>query len=103
RSSSLLLSASRPFAARYHLEPFFFVRRHAAVLLPSVAIMFAASTLTPKQIRRASLVIFLFAIALMSLILRLGPEIKGAKRWFQIGFISLQPSEFVKPAFIVLT
>jgi cell division protein FtsW len=39
----------------------------------------------------------------MALILVLGPEIKGAKRWLQIGVISLQPSEFVKPAFIVLT
>src|SRR6185437_12448459 len=68
-----------------------------------LVLSFAASTLTPKQIRRASLVIFLVGIALMALILGLGPEIKGAKRWFQIGFISLQPSEFVKPAFIVLT
>ena len=79
------------------------MRRHAALLLPSVAIMFAASTLTPKQIRRASLVIFLVGIALMALILVLGPEIKGAKRWLQLGAVSIQPSEFVKPAFIVLT
>ena len=99
----LSFAASPPIAAKYDLEPIHFVRRHAALLLPSVAIMFAASTLTPKQIRRASLVIFLVGIALMALILGLGPEIKGAKRWFQIGFISLQPSEFVKPAFIVLT
>src|SRR4029078_6900591 len=103
RSSSLLLSASRPFAARYHLEPFFFVRRHAALLLPAVAIMFAASTLTPKQIRRTSLVLFVVGIALMARVLVLGPEIKGAKRWLQLGAISIQPSEFVKPAFIVLT
>jgi cell division protein FtsW len=99
----LSFAASPPIAAKYDLEPFHFVRRHAALLLPSVVIMFAASTLTPKQIRRASLVIFLVGIALMALILGLGPEIKGAKRWLQIGFISLQPSEFVKPAFIVLT
>ena len=99
----LLFAASPPIAAKYDLEPFHFVRRHAALILPSVAIMFAASTLTPKQIRRASLVIFLVGIALIALILGLGPEIKGAKRWLQIGFISLQPSEFVKPAFIVLT
>ena len=51
----------------------------------------------------SSLVIFVVGIALMALILGLGPEIKGAKRWLQIGFVSIQPSEFVKPAFIVLT
>ena len=99
----LSLAASPAIAAKYHLEPFYFVRRQAALLLPAVAIMFAASTLTPKQIRRASLVIFVVGIALMALILGLGPEIKGAKRWLQIGFVSIQPSEFVKPAFIVLT
>ena len=99
----LSLAASPPIAAKYHLEPFYFVRRHAALLLPAVVIMFAASTLTPKQIRRASLVIFLVGIVLMAVILFLGPEVKGAKRWLQIGALSIQPSEFVKPAFIVLT
>ena len=63
----LSLAASPPIAAKYNLEPFYFVRRHAALLLPSVAIMFAASTLTPKQIRRTSLVIFVVGIALMAL------------------------------------
>jgi cell division protein FtsW len=48
-------------------------------------------------------VIFLGGIALMALILVLGPEIKGAKRWLELGVISVQPSEFVKPAFVVLT
>ena len=99
----LSLAASPPIAAKYHLEAFYFVRRQAALLLPAIAIMFSASTLTPKQIRRASLVIFVVGIALMALILGLGPEIKGAKRWLQIGFLTIQPSEFVKPAFIVLT
>jgi cell division protein FtsW len=99
----LSLAASPPIAEKYNLEYFYFVRRHAALLLPAVAIMFAASTLTPKQIRRTSFVIFLVGIALMLLILFLGPEVKGAKRWLQLGSFSLQPSEFVKPAFIVLT
>src|SRR3989337_1362487 len=99
----LSLAASPPIAAKFDLEPFYFVRRHAALLLPAVAIMFAASTLTPKQIRRASLVIFGVGIALMVLALLFGPEIKGAKRWLQLGVVSIQPSEVMKPAFIVLT
>jgi cell division protein FtsW len=99
----LSLAASPPIAEKYDLEPFYFVRRHAALLLPAVAIMFAASTLTPKQIRRSSLVIYLIGILLMALIIFVGPEIKGAKRWLQMGVVSLQPSEFVKPAFVVLT
>ena len=99
----LSLAASPPIAAKYNLEPFYFVRRQAAMLLPGVVIMFAASTLTPKQIRRASLVIFVVGIALMAATMLVGPEIKGARRWLQFGFFSIQPSEFVKPAFVVLT
>jgi cell division protein FtsW len=99
----LSLAASPPIAEKLDLESFYFVRRHAMMLLPAVAVMFAASTLTPKQIRRTSLVIFFIGIALMIGILFFGPEVKGAKRWLQVGAFSLQPSEFVKPAFIVLT
>jgi cell division protein FtsW len=99
----LSLAASPSIAAKYDLEPFYFVRRHAALLLPALAILFLASTLTPKQIRRTSLIVFIVGCVLMALIIFIGPEIKGAKRWLQIGFVSLQPSEFVKPAFVVLT
>ncbi|MGV1014643.1 MAG: putative lipid II flippase FtsW [Methyloceanibacter sp.] len=99
----LSLAASPPIAVKYDLEPFYFVRRHAALLLPALAIMFAASTLTPKQIRRASLIVFIVGCLLMALVIFVGPEVKGARRWLQMGMISLQPSEFVKPAFVVLT
>jgi cell division protein FtsW len=99
----LSLAASPPIAEKFDLEPFYFVRRHAALLLPSAVLLFAVSTLSPKQIRRASLVIFIVGIGLMALAMLVGPEIKGAKRWLQLGFLSIQPSEFGKPAFIVLT
>ncbi len=99
----LSLAASPPIAAKFNVESFYFVRRHAVLLLPAAMIMFVASVLTPKQIRRASLVIFAGGIGLMVLALLVGPEIKGAQRWLQFGAFSVQPSEFVKPAFVVLT
>ncbi|MCB1547527.1 MAG: FtsW/RodA/SpoVE family cell cycle protein, partial [Hyphomicrobiaceae bacterium] len=91
----LSLAASPPIAERLGLDQFHFVRRHVGMLIPAFAIMFAVSTLTPKQIRRASFVIFLVGVALMVGILFIGPEVKGATRWLQIGAFSLQPSEFV--------
>ena len=68
-----------------------------AASCPAVAIMFAASTLTPKQIRRASLIIFIVGIALMVATMFIGPEIKGAKRWLQLGFV-LDPAFRVREA-----
>ncbi|MEG6509120.1 putative lipid II flippase FtsW [Methyloligella sp. 2.7D] len=102
--AGLLLSfaASPPMAARYDLEPLYFVRRHAIMMVPALILMFAASTLSPKYIRRASLVIFAGGLFMMLLALWIGPEIKGAQRWLQLGPMSIQPSEFVKPAFVVL-
>jgi len=99
----LSLAASPPIAEKLGLDQFHFVRRHIGLLVPAFALMFVVSTLSPKQIRRASLVIFVIGIVLMIGILFIGPEVKGAKRWLPLGQFSLQPSEFVKPAFIVLT
>ena len=33
----------------------------------------------------------------------LGPDIKGASRWLIVGNMSMQPSEFIKPFFVVIT
>jgi cell division protein FtsW len=99
----LSLAASPPIAAKFNLDPFHFVQRQALLLIPSIFIMLWGSLLSPTQIRRASLIIFLVGLALMIATQFIGPEIKGARRWIQFGIVSLQPSEFVKPAFIVLT
>lgn len=98
----LCFAASPPVAARYGLEPLYFVRREAMMMPLAVIVMFLASTLSPKMIRRVSLVIFFGGLFLMLLALLVGPEIKGAQRWLQFGPLTIQPSEFVKPAFVVL-
>jgi cell division protein FtsW len=85
------------------LDPFYFIHRHAAFLAPALAVLIATSLMSPRQVRRVALVVFLIALALTAATLVIGPEIKGARRW--IGFLgmSIQPSEFLKPAFVVLS
>src|SRR6185436_19843756 len=46
--------------------------------------------------------LFAGSFTLMMATLFIGPEIKGATRWLQFGGFSLEPSEFVKPALVVL-
>jgi len=98
----LSLAGSPPVAERLGLDSFHFAKRHVAFFVPSVAVMIAASFLTPRQVRRVALVVFLVAITLMFATLFVGDEIKGARRWISVGAFALQPSEFVKPAFVVL-
>lgn len=98
----LSLAASPPVAGRLGLEPFYFVNRHMVFVVMSAAVMLVVSLLTPRQIRRISLVVFILSVAIVALTPHFGPEIKGARRWMVIAGINIQASEFLKPAFIVI-
>ncbi|MFO1135629.1 MAG: putative peptidoglycan glycosyltransferase FtsW [Rhodoblastus sp.] len=92
------MAGSPPVAERLHLPTFYFVNHQAMYLAPAVAVMIGASFLTPRQVRRTALVVFIGAMALVFAALLFGAEVKGARRWI----FGVQPSEFVKPAFAVL-
>jgi len=47
--------------------------------------------------------VYLVGVVLCLMALKFGPEIKGAHRWIGLGSFGIQPSEFVKPAFVVLS
>lgn len=98
----LSLAASPPVAQRLGLDSFHFVKRHAVYVIPALAVMFSVSLLAPRQIRRLALVVYLVGLVLLVLTLLFGAEVKGARRWFSFAGIAIQPSEFVKPAFVVL-
>ena len=94
----MALAASPAVAERLNLSTFHFVNRQALMLIPTAALMIATSFLSPRHVRRAALLAFLVSFALIILALMFGAEVKGARRWI----FGLQPSEFIKPAFVVL-
>ncbi len=96
------LAASPPVAERLGLDEFHFVTRQLMYAGPAVIALIAASMLSPQQARRLCLIIAVVGFAMMALTLVIGAEVKGATRWLNIGGVSVQPSEFVKPAFVVL-
>jgi cell division protein FtsW len=98
----LSLAASPPVAARLGLDPFYFVNRHIMFLLPANAVMLAMSFLTGQQIRRISIIVFVISLIMVAATPHFGAEIKGARRWLVIAGVNIQPSEFLKPAFIVI-
>ncbi|MDH3194908.1 MAG: putative lipid II flippase FtsW, partial [Hyphomicrobiales bacterium] len=99
----LSFAASPPVAERIGLAPMHFVLRHAIYVPLAAAVMIGFSLLTPRQVRRAALVMLAAGLVLMVLVLFIGAEIKGSRRWLSVASFSLQPSEFVKPAFIIVT
>jgi cell division protein FtsW len=98
----LSLAASPPVAVRLNLDPFHFVNRHILFLAPAVLVLLVISFLSPRQIRRVALVVFVVSLVLVAVTPIFGAEIKGARRWLVILGVSVQPSEFVKPAFVIL-
>jgi cell division protein FtsW len=94
-----LLAGSPAVAERLNLPTFHFVNWQAIYLIPASIAMFILSMLSPRQVRRAALLIYVLALAGVITALLIGVEIKGARRWV----FGLQPSEFMKPAFVVMS
>ena len=97
-----LMAGGPPVAERLGLSTFHFVNRQVFFLLPALAIMIPVSFLSLRHIRRLALLVYVAGMALVLLAFQYGPEIKGAHRWISIGPLGIQPSEFVKPAFVVI-
>lgn len=99
----LLMAGGPPVAERLGLSTFHFVNRQAAYLVVAMTIFITVSFMTPRQVRRAALLIFTVSLAMVVATLYLGIEVKGARRWLTLGPLgSVQPSEFIKPAFVIL-
>src|SRR3954463_11615260 len=98
----LSLAASPPVATRIGLDPFHFFSRHVLFLLPSFIVLIGVSFLSPRQIRRAALIVFAVSIVLIVATLLFGPEVKGSRRWITLLGLNIQASESAKPAFVVL-
>jgi len=94
----MALAASPAVAERLGLSTFHFVDRQALLLLPSAFLLVATSFLSPRHVRRAALLLFLVSMAMIVAALLFGAEVKGSRRWI----FGLQPSEFIKPAFVIL-
>jgi cell division protein FtsW len=98
----LCLAASPPVAARIGLDPFHFVNRQVLFLLPAATVLIATSFLSPREIRKLALIVFAISIIMVAATPYFGAEIKGARRWLVILGVNIQPSEFLKPAFVIL-
>lgn len=99
----LTLTASPAVAERLGLGSLHFVKKQTIFLTLGLGIVVGVSMLSTATIRRFAIIGFPISLALLVLTLFIGPEIKGATRWLPLGMFTLQPSEFLKPFFIVTT
>jgi cell division protein FtsW len=97
------LAASVPLAERNGLSPYHYVQRQLFFGGLGLGAMVVISMMSPQQVRRGGVILFLISFVAIMLLPIFGTDYgKGAVRWFSIGFGSVQPSEFLKPGFVVV-
>jgi cell division protein FtsW len=97
------LAASVPLAERNGLDPFYYVERQFAFGGLAIVAMVLVSMMPPQMVRRIATLGFVASFLALALLPFFGTDFgKGAVRWFSFGFASVQPSEFLKPCFIIL-
>jgi cell division protein FtsW len=97
------LAASVPLATRNGLEPFYYVQRQAFFGGIALAVMIGISMMPPDMVRRLGVMGFAVSSIALALLPVAGTDFgKGAVRWFSFGFASVQPSEFLKPGFVIV-
>jgi cell division protein FtsW len=81
---------------------FNFAAKQVVFAVVAIAILFSTSLLKPNDVRRLASIIYVLSILGSFLVLFIGTRTLGAKRWLDLGFFTLQPSEFLKPTFAIL-
>jgi cell division protein FtsW len=81
-------------------ELYYFYRQIAWIAV-GVPVMIGISMLSRERARRFALFGAAFFFVLLVFVPIIGPEVNGARRWIELGVGQLQPSEFLKPFFVV--
>ncbi len=99
----MIASASVAFAAETYGDPWFFTKRHMVYLVMGLAL---AAVVVAVPVRYAQqyagwLMVATLLLLCMVLIPGVGREVNGARRWLDLGVISVQVSEVAKIAAVL--
>ncbi|KAF0675454.1 peptidoglycan glycosyltransferase FtsW [Profundibacterium mesophilum] len=97
------LASSPPLAERNGFQSFHYVERQTFFGGLAILALILTTMMSPQLVRRLAVIGFVFAfLALLGLPFAGTDFGKGAVRWYSLGFASVQPSEFLKPGFVVV-
>ncbi len=83
-------------------DPFYYLYRQLVFSGAGLLALGFAAALSVTGVRRFAGLTLVVSLIAMVLVLVMGVDVKGATRWLRVGPLSLQPSEFLKPAFVVI-
>ena len=94
-------AAQRYSGANYTFPELYYFTRQLAWIAISVPLMVVISMLDRQTAVRLSLIGFAIMLFALALVPMFGFERNGAKRWLDLGLSGFQPSEFLKPFYII--
>jgi cell division protein FtsW len=100
-SIAFVYSAGSYFSFVNNSNPNRLLMLHTAKVFFAILIMILVSQIDYHLWSKISLYILIIAIISLVVVLFVGGEVKGAKRWIDLGFLSFQPSELAKFAIII--
>ncbi len=101
----MLYSASSYSAELNYGDAFYFVKKQAVALLIGAAAIFALTSLKVEKLKKVRYPILIASFALLAIIFipSVGVESYGAKRWINLGFMTMQPSEIAKFGYVIFS
>ncbi len=102
-SMLLVTTSSSGVALRIGVPEDYFAIRHIFYVVGSYILIVGFSYLSSDSVKKIAIIGFILNLILLALVKFYGYDVKGARRWINILGFSLQPSEFIKPCFAVLT
>jgi len=94
-------AGARLSGGNVHFADLYYFYRQIAWIGIGVPVMIAISMMPKERARRLSLFGAGFFLILLIFVPIIGPQVNGARRWINIGVGQLQPSEFLKPFYVV--
>mgnify|MGYP001159666690 CR=1 FL=1 len=99
-----LVSTSLIASDKLNTNSYYFFIKHSAFVLLGFLVLLFLSFVESKNLINLSLLLFLIFFTSLLLVPFIGVEVKGSKRWMDLGgsFPRYQPIELLKPFFIIL-
>ena len=98
-----LVSTSLIASDKLDTNSYYFFIKHFSFIILGITILIIFSFLKDEILFKVSIILFCISLITLFLVPLIGIEVKGSKRWLDLGFLPrFQPIEIIKPFFIVI-
>ncbi len=98
----VIYSATRDKLAIQGINPHYYLERQAIFVVLGVGVMVVLAMVDYRRLEHLSTVVYVGIVLALLGVLAIGTSSNGSTRWFSLGFLQIQPSEFATLALILV-